>query len=36
MTPLLYDAYMSVKHAELDAAKDLDLEELCRRYASIY
>jgi len=36
MTPLLYDAYVSVKHAELDAARDLDLEELCRRYAAIY
>ncbi len=36
MTPLLYDAYVSVKHAELDAARDVDLEELCRRYAAIY
>jgi glutamine synthetase len=36
MTPLLYDAYMSVKRAELDAARDLDLEELCQRYAAIY
>ena len=36
MTPLLYDAYMSVKHAELDAADGLELEELCRRYADIY
>jgi glutamine synthetase len=36
MTPLLYDAYTSVKHAELDAASDADLEELCRRYAAIY
>jgi glutamine synthetase len=36
MTPLLYDAYVSVKRAELDAAEDLDLEELCRRYAVIY
>jgi len=36
MTPLLYDAYVSVKHAELDAARDLDLEEICRRYAAIY
>ena len=36
MTPLLYDAYVSVKRAELDAAEDLDLEEVCRRYAAIY
>ncbi len=36
MTPLLYDAYVSVKRAELDAAADVDLEELCRRYAAIY
>jgi glutamine synthetase len=36
LTPLLYDAYASVKRAELDAATDVDLEELCRRYAAIY
>lgn len=36
MTPLLYDAYVSVKHAELEATRDLDLEEVCRRYAAIY
>jgi glutamine synthetase len=36
MTPALYDAYTSVKRAELDAATDVDLEELCRRYAAIY
>ncbi len=36
MTPLLYDAYTSVKRAELEAAGDTDLEELCRRYAAIY
>lgn len=36
MTPLLYAAYASVKNAELDAARDVDLEELCRRYAAIY
>jgi glutamine synthetase len=36
MTPLLYDAYISVKHAELDAAAELNLEELCQRYAAIY
>ena len=36
MAPLLYDAYVSVKRAELDAAENMDLEELCRRYAAIY
>jgi glutamine synthetase len=36
LTPQLYDAYVSVKRAELDAAADVDLEELCRRYAAIY
>ena len=36
MTPLLYDAYLSVKQAELDAAADVNLEELCRRYGAIY
>jgi glutamine synthetase len=34
--PLLYDAYVSVKHAELEAAADMDLQEVCRRYAAIY
>ena len=36
MTPLMYDAYLAVKRAEIEAAADLDLEELCRRYAAIY
>jgi glutamine synthetase len=36
MTPLLYDAYVSVKQAEVDGTADLDLEEICRRYAAIY
>jgi glutamine synthetase len=36
MAPLLYEAYVSVKHAELDAAAGVDLEELCRRYGAIY
>jgi len=40
-SPLLYDAYVSVKRAELAAAAsspegELDLEEVCRRYAAIY
>ena len=36
MGPLLHDGYMSVKRAELDAARGVDLEELCARYAAIY
>jgi glutamine synthetase len=36
LTPLTYDAYVSVKRAELVAAKDVSLEELCQRYAAIY
>jgi len=36
MTPLLYDAYVSVKRAELDASADLELAEVCKRYAAIY
>jgi glutamine synthetase len=36
MSPLLYEAYLSVKRAEVAAASDIDLEELCARYAAIY
>jgi glutamine synthetase len=36
LSPLLYDAYVSVKRAELDATSGLDLAELCGRYAEIY
>ena len=36
MTPLLYEAYTSVKRAELDASADVELGEVCRRYAAIY
>jgi glutamine synthetase len=36
MTPLLYEAYAAVKRFEVAATTDLDVEELCRRYASIY
>jgi len=36
MSPLLYEAYVSVKRAELQAVADLDLAEICRRYAAIY
>jgi glutamine synthetase len=34
--PLLYEAYISVKQAEIDAASGRELEENCRRYAAIY
>jgi glutamine synthetase len=36
MGPLLYDAYVAVKRAELEAAAGLELDELCERYAAIY
>ena len=36
MGALLYDAYVAVKRSELEAVADLDLDEVCRRYAAIY
>ncbi|HWJ49814.1 MAG TPA: glutamine synthetase family protein [Solirubrobacteraceae bacterium] len=36
MGSLLYDAYVSVKQAEIEAARDVDVKELCARYAAIY
>lgn len=36
MTPLLYEAYTAVKRFEIAATADLDVEERCRRYASVY
>lgn len=36
MSPLLYDAYLSVKQAELAGTAHLDLSQLCTRYAAIY
>jgi len=33
---LMYEAYASVKRAEIDAAEDEPLEETCRRYGAIY
>jgi glutamine synthetase len=36
MTPLMYDAYVAVKHAETAAADGEELHELCRRYGDIY
>jgi glutamine synthetase len=36
MTPLMYEAYVSVKRAEIAAADGEELHELCRRYAAIY
>jgi glutamine synthetase len=34
--PQLYDAYLGIKREELRAAAELDLGEVCRRYAAIY
>ena len=36
LKPLLFDAYVGVKRSELQAAEELELGELCRRYAEIY
>jgi glutamine synthetase len=36
MAPLLQEAFACVKQAEIDAARDLDLDDACRRYAAIY
>ena len=36
MPALLYEAYASVKRAEVEAADGLELQELCGRYAAIY
>ena len=36
MTPLLHDAYLAVKRAELQAVAGLDLSEVCGRYAAVY
>jgi glutamine synthetase len=32
----LYEAYAGIKQSELDAVADLDLGEVCKRYAAIY
>ena len=36
LPPLLREAFVSVKRAELEATDRLDLREICRRYAAIY
>jgi glutamine synthetase len=36
LTPLLYETYLSVKRAELEAVAGLDIGEVCRRYAAVY
>jgi glutamine synthetase len=36
MPPLLYDAYVSVKRAEIEAVAALDLAEVCERYGAVY
>ncbi len=32
----LYEAYVGIKQSELDAVAELDLSEVCKRYAAIY
>jgi len=36
MPPLLYEAYLAVKRAELEAAAGVEPQELCERYGAIY
>jgi len=36
LDPLLYEAYVAVKRYELQASAELDIEQLCRRYANVY
>jgi glutamine synthetase len=36
MAPLLYDAFLSVKRAEIAGTADMDLEQTCARYGEIY
>ncbi len=36
MSPLLYDAYVDLKRAELEAVAELDVGEVCARYAAVY
>jgi glutamine synthetase len=36
MTPLLYEAYVAVKRFEAAASADMDVEEMCERYAGVY
>jgi glutamine synthetase len=36
MTPLMYDAYAAVKHAEVAAADGEDVSATCERYGAIY
>lgn len=36
MSPLLYEAYVTLKHAEIDGTASEDLAQRCARYARIY
>ncbi len=36
LSATLYEAYTGVKQSELDAVAELDLGEVCKRYAAIY
>ncbi len=36
LSPRLYEAYVGLKRAEIDAVAGLDVAETCRRYAELY
>ncbi len=36
LSPRLYEAYVGLKRAEIDAVAELDAAETCRRYAELY
>jgi glutamine synthetase len=36
LPPLLHEAYASVKRSELEATAELEMDEVCRRYACVY
>ena len=36
MNPLLHDAYLSVKRAEVEMVSEWEPAERCRRYAQVY
>jgi glutamine synthetase len=36
MTPVMYEAYVGLKRAELEAVATLDVGETCQRYADVY
>lgn len=36
LSPRLYEAYVGLKRAEIEAVAELDVAEVCRRYAELY